>query len=116
MDRPGSPTSIMNFAHEVQEENENSISITGFREAARIGFDHVKQKLNKTSITSGDALNELFNFNVHDPATDNELLVPIFCLSIFLLRRSKEALDAISPGAYNSLVNYAVNQFEIKSQ
>ena len=115
MDRPVSPTSIMNFTHEVQEENENSISI-GFREAARIGFDHVKQKLNKTLITSGDALNELFNFNVHDPATDNEILIPIFCLSIILLRQSKEALDAISPGTYNSLVNYAVNQFEIKSQ
>lgn len=116
MDRPVSPTSIMNFADEAQQEIENTIPVTNFRETARIGFDYIQQKLNKTHINTGEVLLELFSFNVHDPEQDNDLLFPIFCVAIILLRHSQETLENIQPGVYKSLVNYTVNQFEIKSQ
>ena len=116
MNRPVSPTSIMSFVDEAQEEIENSFPITAFREAVRIGFDYIKQKINKTLITPGDALNEFLNFNVHDPETDNNLLVPMFSITILLLTRSREALETIQPGIYSSIRNYVSNHFEIKSQ
>jgi hypothetical protein len=106
----------MNFADEAQQEIENTIPVTNFIETARIGFDYIQQKLNKIYINTGEVLLELFNFNVHDPATDNDLLVPVFCLAIAFLRHSQETLENIQPGVYNSLINYTVNQFEIKSQ
>ena len=111
MNRPVSPNSILNIAH---EEIDDSISITGFREAARIGFEYLQQKLNKTFITVGDGMQEFFNFDVHHPATDNDLLIPLFCLVISLLQHSREELEAIQPGVYNSLFNYVVNQYILK--
>lgn len=116
MNRPVSPTCIMKFADEAQQEIENTIPVTNIREIVGIGFDYIQQKLNKTHINTGEVLLELFNFNVHDPATDNDFLVPVFCLAIVLLRNFQETLENLQPGVYDSLVSYAVNQFETKSQ
>ena len=53
--------------------------------------------------------------DVHDESTDNELLVPLFCLAICLLRRSRDTLNTIDPNTYDSLFNYTIDIFNTKS-
>lgn len=99
---------------ELQQTMNNIPLITGWRESAGIGFNYLQQKLNKTTITAGDGLLEFFNFNVHDESTNNDLLIPLFCLAICFLKHSQDSLDAISPGTYSSLFHYTVNLYNTK--
>ena len=117
MNRPLSPTCIMQIPEEEVQQTMNNIPlITSWRASAGIGFEYLQQKLNKPNITPGDGLLEFFNFDVQDEATDNDLLVPVFCLAICLLKHSQNTLDAISPGTYNSLFDYVVNQYNTKCE
>lgn len=112
MDRPVSPTSILEAPCEVIE----NISITNWLDYARIGFEYVQQKTGQTHITPGNCLLEFFNFDASDENSDATLVEPLFCLTICMLNHSRERLDEISPGTYDSLVNYSTNMYHTKSQ
>lgn len=112
MDRPVSPTSIVEAPCEVIE----NISTTNWLDYSRIGFEYVQQKTGKPLITPGDCLLEFFNFDASDENSDATLVEPLFCLTICMLNHSRERLDEISPGTYDSLVNYSTNMYHTKTQ
>ncbi len=114
MNRPISPSSIL-YPPQEDIDDIGEIPIADWVSSAGIALEYLKQKLNKTSISPGDGLLELFNFDVHDESTDNELLVPLFCLVICLLRRSRDTLNTIDPNTYDSLFNYTIDIFNTKS-
>ena len=107
MDRPVSPTSILEAPCEVIE----NISTTNWLDYSRIGFEYVQQKTGKPILTPGDCLLEFFNFDASDENSDATLVEPLFCLTICMLNHSRERLDEINPGTYDSLVNYSTNMY-----
>ena len=71
MDTPMSPRSILN----IPEPSIEQIEIQDFHNAASHGFDYVKDKLQKSSLTAHDALLEFYNYNSLDD---------ILCTNLFI--------------------------------
>ena len=74
------------------------------------GFTKVKEKLQKNSINSADALVEFINYD----GDDNDHYTELFCLTYILLEKSKEGMNQISPNTYNKLVNHLVDTYASK--
>ncbi len=114
MDRPISPTSILNLPYEDIRELEEEQAITQWIDQAMIGFDHVREKLNKESITAADVLLIFYNFDILND--NHELFVPLFCLAICFLESCKDDLNEIEPNIYKKLFDYTTNMYTTKSQ
>ena len=74
------------------------------------GFTKVKEKLQKNSINSADALVEFINYD----GDDNDHYTELFCLTYILLEKSKEGMNQISPNTYDKLVNHLVDTYASK--
>uniref|UniRef100_A0A6C0KL07 Uncharacterized protein n=1 Tax=viral metagenome TaxID=1070528 RepID=A0A6C0KL07_9ZZZZ len=74
------------------------------------GFTKVKEKLQKNSINSADALIEFINYD----GENNDHYTELFCLTYILLEKSKEGMNQISPNAYDKLVNHLVDTYASK--
>ena len=109
MQRPISPDSILN---KPEPDLEEEIIFNNWKQSISIGLDHVKQKLGKSNITCGDALNEFWNFSVQTES--KALLTPLFYLCIALLQHRRENLEQIQNGIYDALLNYSIEMYEIK--
>ena len=79
-----------------------------------IGFEYVREKLNKEYITAGDGLLVFYNFDILNE--DYELFVPLFCLAICFLENCKDTLDEIETNTYKRLFEYTSNMYTTKSQ
>ena len=109
-----SPTSvsIINI-----NEIENDEFNTNFREAARHALEFLKNKYSKDSITPGDCLFELFNYENNG---DNPHLTSLFCLSILMIHHTKNNLDNedishnSSESTYQKLLRYTIGLYESK--
>ena len=110
MDRPISPTSIIEM--DVSEEMSNTIDISSehIRNAAIQGFHYIKQKLNKETLNSGEMLLEFWNYN----ETNGERFTELFCLAILVLMKSKDTLNEISDNVYTKLINHSTNLYNSK--
>ena len=106
MDTPMSPRSILNIPQPSIEQ----IEIQDFHNAASHGFDYVKAKLHKSSLTARDALLEFYNYNENN----NIQLTALFCLAICFLQNSQQSLNQIEPTVYNKLFTYTVNMYMSK--
>ena len=106
MDTPMSPRSILN----IPEPSIEQIEIQDFHNAASHGFDYVKDKLQKSSLTAHDALLEFYNYNENN----NTQLTALFCLAICFLQNSQQSLNQIEPTVYNKLFTYTVNMYMSK--
>lgn len=104
-----SPTSILDNSVIDNDmiENVPNISREDIFNGAKIGFEIVKNKLNKQSITPGDCLNEFFKF---DPNHDD--YISLFLLSIIMVSTIKSKIDNDS---YTKLFNYIVSHFNSNS-
>ena len=114
MDRPISPTSILNLPYEDIRELEEEQAITLWIAQAMIGFEHVREKFNKESITAADGLLIFYDFDILND--NHELLVPLFCLAICFLESCKDNLNEIQPNTYKKLFDYTTNMYTTKSQ
>ena len=113
MDHPISPTSILNIADEDIQQLEEEQSITRWVDQAMIGFEYIREKLNKESITASDGLLEFYNFDILND--DYELFVPLFCLAICFLENCKDALNETEPNTYKKLFDYTIHMYSTKS-
>mgnify|MGYP004140341049 CR=1 FL=1 len=111
MDEPVSPTTIL-MPPTIAEDLNVGLNPQDIHNAAQVGFDYLKTKLQKTKLTPGDILLEFWNYN--EPETTDQL-VPLFCLSIIILVNMKTTLNDINPEIYNKLFSYTVNLFNTKS-
>ncbi len=104
-----SPTSIIDHsAIDIDMiENVPDISREDIFNGAKIGFDIVKNKLNKQTITPADCLGIFLKL---DPIDAN--YTSIFLISIIMLARIKHKLDNDD---YNKLFNYIVSHFNSNS-
>ena len=107
MDRTLSPTSILDRA---EYENDTGHII----ESARIGFEYIQRKLNKSRITPGDGILSFLNYDVH--ANGDDALIPLFCAATLLLRSARAGLDAIEPECYSKLMTYMANMLDEKTE
>ncbi len=80
-----------------------------FKQAAGVAFDFIKNKYNKTSVTAGDALLELFNYQKTD--NDDTHLTALFCLSLLMMKNKKNNFDEEH---YNLIIRKIVEDFENK--
>ena len=102
MDRPMSPRSILNIPQPSIEQ----IEIQDFHNAASHGFDYVKAKLQKSSLTARDALLEFYNYNENN----NIQLTALFCLAICFLQNSQQSLNQIEPTVYRTTTENIISQ------
>ena len=86
-----------------QINDEQNFSIEDINNGAKIGFDIVKNKLNKQTITPADCLGIFLKL---DPIDAN--YTSIFLISIVMLDKIKHKLDNDD---YNKLFNYIVSKF-----
>ena len=113
MDRPVSPTSILNISDEDIQQLQEDQGIERWIEKAQIGFQYVREKLNKETINVGDGLLVFYNFDIIND--DYELFVPLFCLAICFLESSKDSLNEIMPYTYKKLFEYTIHMYNTKS-
>lgn len=111
MNRPMSPTTILT-PPTITEDINIGIEPQDINNAAQIGFDYLKSKLQKTLLTPGDILLEFWNYN--EPES-TDMLVPLFCLSVLVLMKEKNALNEISPEIHNKLLTYTIEHFHTKT-
>ena len=115
MDRPVSPVSILDHgAAFVTAPDEFEPDTDDIIESARIGFEYIQRKLNKSRITPGDGILQFLNYDVH--ADDGDALIPLFCAATLLLRSARAGLDAIDPECYSRLVTYMTNMLDVKAE
>tara|TARA_A100001015_G_C14926904_1_gene686750 strand:- start:565 stop:933 length:369 start_codon:yes stop_codon:yes gene_type:complete len=111
-----SPTSI-NEIHILDDEvaglQPDLIDRDAFYEAARIGFQIMKDKYpNNTNITLGATLEEIYNYSESDPVSYTAL----FSLGIALLFHSRTNLNSISDSTdiYEKLLTYTIEKYNEK--
>jgi len=110
MNRPVSPTTIL-MPPTITEHINIGIEPQDINNAAQIGFDYLKSKLQKTLLTPGDILLEFWNYN--EPES-TDMLVPLFCLSLLVLMKKKDELNVINPEMHNKLLTYTIEHFNTK--
>ena len=115
MDRPVSPVSILDPALMTGESGEYEHDTGHIIESARIGFEYIQRKLNKSRITPGDGILLFLNYDVHANG-DDDALIPLFCAATLLLRSARAGLDAIDPEYYSKLMTYMTNMLDEKSE
>ena len=113
MDRPVSPTSILNIPEEDIQQLEEDQGIDQWIEKAEIGFQYVREKLNKESINAGEALIVFYNFDIL--IDDYDFFLPLFCLAICFLESCKDALNEIESNSYKKLFDYTIHMYTTKS-
>ena len=111
MNRSVSPTTIL-MPPTITEDINIGIEPQDINNAAQIGFDYLKSKLQKTLLTPGDILLEFWNYN--EPES-TDMLVPLFCLSVLVLMKEKDALNEINPEIHNKLLTYTIEHFNTKT-
>jgi len=104
MNEPVSPTTIM----EIPDENlYNDLRIEDLSYAARVGFDIVKERLGKETITPAVCISQFFSFDTFDPN-----FTAIFALAIVMLIRKKDSLNEIEDGTFEKIYNYIVTYYD----
>jgi hypothetical protein len=107
MNEPVSPTTIMEIPDGNSFENlDNDLRTEDILNAARIGFDIVKERLEKETITTADCLSLFFSFD-----TSNPDFTAIFSLAIVMLVRTKDTINEIEEGTYDKIYNYIVKYY-----
>jgi hypothetical protein len=110
MDRPISPTSIMETIVPEELSNDVGITVDVINDGAQHAFDYIKQKLNKDTINCGEMLVEFWNYN----DSDGVLFTSLFCLTLLVLIKCKDNLNEISDNVYLKLMNYSTNLYNTK--
>tara|TARA_B100001093_G_C26683659_1_gene951601 strand:+ start:688 stop:1032 length:345 start_codon:yes stop_codon:yes gene_type:complete len=110
MDRPISPTSIMETIVPEELSNDVGITVDVINDGAQHAFDYIKQKLNKDRINCGEMLVEFWNYN----ESDGVLFTSLFCLTLLVLIKCKDNLNEISDNIYSKLMNYSTNLYNTK--
>ena len=112
MDRPISPTSIMETIVPEELSNDVGITVDVINDGAQHAFDYIKQKLNKDRINCGEMLVEFWNYN----ESDGVLFTSLFCLTLLVLIKCKDNLNEIEPNIYKKIFDYTTNMYTTKSQ
>mgnify|MGYP001449277582 CR=1 FL=1 len=108
MNEPISPTTIMEIPNENFFENEdNDLIAEDISNAARVGFNIVKDRLEKEVITTADCLSTFFSFD-----TTNPDFTAIFSLAIIMLIKTKDKLNEIEEGTFDKIYNYIITYYD----
>ena len=86
------------------------ITIENIQDLAREGFQYLITKLDKTSLTPGDALLAFYNYDENN----ENIIMQLFCLSLCMLDSVRNSLNETEPDTYQKLLNYTVDQFNSK--
>ena len=114
MQRPDSPISIDDIGKTFDQTlvNDSHISREDFYDMARIGFNNLKDKLQKTTINTGDALSAFWDYNVDSSADDDMcMMTSYYCLAVIMLINKKSYFDGIDSTIYNKLAQYTLNKY-----
>lgn len=112
MDRPISPSTVLDTSFNIESDTLNSSEITNenIQDLAREGFQYLITKLDKTSLTPGDALLAFYNYDENN----ENIIIQLFCLSLYMLNSVKNSLNEIEPDTFQKLFDYTVNTFNSK--
>ena len=106
MNRPISPTSIVN----VPREDISMSGVDDFHNAAHIGFELVKNKLQKQTIKPGEILLEFYKYS----GSSVDELTSLFCVSILVLVNLKNYLNEVNDDTYDKIRTYTISQYSEK--
>lgn len=117
MQRPDSPIGIDDIGKTFDQTlvNDSDFSREDFYDMARIGFNKLKDKLQKTTINTGDALSAFWDYNVDSSADDDMcIMTSYYCLAMIMLMNKKSYFDGIDSTIYNKLAEYTINKYNEK--
>ena len=124
MDRPISPSTVLDTPFNIESDtmdtldtlHSTGITIENIQDLAREGFQYLITKLDKTSLTPGDALLAFYNYDENNENNENNenIIMQLFCLSLCMLDSVRNSLNEIEPDTYQKLLNYTVDQFNSK--
>lgn len=118
MDRPISPSTVLDTPFNIESDtmdtldtlHSTGITIENIQDLAREGFQYLITKLDKASLTPGDALLAFYNYDENN----ENIIMQLFCLSLCMLDSVRNSLNEIEPDTYQKLLNYTVDQFNSK--
>ena len=118
MDRPISPSTVLDTPFNIESDtidtldtlHSTGITIENIQDLAREGFQYLITKLDKTSLTPGDALLAFYNYDENN----ENIIMQLFCLSLCMLDSVRNSLNETEPDTYQKLLNYTVDQFNSK--
>lgn len=118
MDRPISPSTVLDTPFNIESDtidtldtlHSTGITIENIQDLAREGFQYLITKLDKTSLTPGDALLAFYNYDENN----ENIIMQLFCLSLCMLDSVRNSLNETEPDTYQKLLNYTVDKFNSK--
>lgn len=110
MNRPISPNTVLELPDIPYLSDTIQITIENIKTLANEGFENLKNKLNKTSLTPGDALLEFYNYH----ESNEDVIIQLFCLSLCMLDSVKHSINEIQSNTYQKIMDYTVNMFNSK--
>ena len=117
MQKPEFPVTVNELENIFDETlmNDSEFSTEDFYGMAKVGFDDLKDKLQKTTITITDALYALWNYNIN-LSIDNDMFImtSYYFLAMTILINKKSYFDGIDSTLYNKLVSYTKNNYSEK--